>query len=126
MKDNELTVKMNEWDKFQDEQVESLDCSDHFDSGFRVAMSIASDWLHEKILEQKTNNPSIRCTICHVCGAKMDYTEEYETTFNVKDEYVFIDRIRAYICPNCGEIVYNSDEARRIENIVHRRNVLDF
>lgn len=122
----EFTVNMNKWEKFYEFQVEGLDCDDHFDQGFRVAMSIANDWMYERMMEQRENNPAIPRRICHMCEAEMEYTEDYETTFNVKGEYIFIDRIRAHICPNCGEIVYSSEEAKRIEDIVHKRNTLDF
>lgn len=121
-----VIVDLNDWAKFHDENTEGLDCSDHFDSGFHVAMSMANNWLHGKLIEQIDNNPDIPRCICHACEAPMDYTEEYATTFKVKDEYVFIDRIRAHICPNCGEIVYSSAEAKRIEDIVHRNSVLPF
>lgn len=126
MQNNEFTIKMNEWDKFHAYQVEGLGCDDHFDQGFRVAMSIANDWVYEKMMGQRGADPNVTHKICHVCEAEMDYTENYETTFKVKDEYVFVDRIHAHICPNCGEIVYSGDEAKRIEDIVYKRDTLDF
>lgn len=68
--------------------------------------------------------PNIPRQICHNCNSPMDYTEEYETTFKVKDKRFFVDRIHAHICPNCKEVVYDSSEAERIEAILNQNYFL--
>lgn len=58
--------------------------------------------------------------ICHICGGEMYpilETEEY----CYKDVQVTVDDIKVFRCVNCGEGILESDEAKRIEEIVLKK-----
>lgn len=56
--------------------------------------------------------------ICHKCGGKMLPMMEKKTIF-VNGNHINIDDVKCYVCRPCGEIVYDGDEVKRMENLVH-------
>ena len=118
MSKNNINFDFAEFERFYNKNVEGLDESDHFDSGFGVAASIFYKWVAEK-----ANIPK---RFCHNCGAEMMYTENYDATYQFDGEYKHIDRIKAHVCPACDTILYSSEEAKRIENIMHYKPTLEF
>ena len=64
---------------------------------------------------------------CHICHGKMLPCER-EQSFTRQDPVSKVITtksivISCYVCPVCGEIVYTSDEAKRIEAIMQGRYV---
>lgn len=53
--------------------------------------------------------------ICHACGGIMVPCTE-TNKFHLNETAVRVSGIKAYKCETCGEIVYNSGEAKLIEN----------
>ena len=61
-----------------------------------------------------------RAHICHVCHGKM-FEAVVNRTFHRQDPNTKIVTsksldITVFKCPDCGEEIYTSDEAKRIEN----------
>lgn len=65
------------------------------------------------------------CKICHICHGKMHLTVMPQTfTQQDRESKVITSKtidVTGYLCENCGEIVYTSDEAKRIEDIMTGR-----
>lgn len=56
--------------------------------------------------------------ICHNCNGKMHPSViDYEFHFNGKS--IVLKGLNAYKCDDCGEIVFDREEAKMIENLVH-------
>ena len=55
--------------------------------------------------------------ICHVCGEKMyPIVEPHEYSF--KCFVVTVPDVRVFQCDNCGEEILESEEAKRVEDII--------
>lgn len=62
--------------------------------------------------------------VCHICGGKMN-PRTVKETFHRKDkntEIVTSKTITEFICENCGERIFESNEVQRIENILAGRS----
>ena len=55
--------------------------------------------------------------ICVECGEQMTL-KTISRTFNIKGKEIEIRGIEAYVCEECGEIIYTSAEAKMIEKVI--------
>ena len=55
-------------------------------------------------------------SICTECGSKMPYRTDLEYTYGE----VIIKPVKGFKCEKCGEIKFESNEAKRIEILMHR------
>lgn len=55
--------------------------------------------------------------ICHICGGEMHHQIE-SSEYQFQGMSVTIDDVRVFRCVNCGEGVLESQEVKRIEQIV--------
>ena len=58
--------------------------------------------------------------VCHVCGENMDPIIE-TCDFKIQDAVVSIHDVHLFRCANCSERILESDEVKRIEEIVLSR-----
>lgn len=58
-----------------------------------------------------------RYRICVDCGGRMSL-KTISQTFSVRGKEIEIRGIEAYVCDECGEVVYTSAEAKMIESII--------
>ena len=52
--------------------------------------------------------------LCHECNGVM-YPCKMSKTYNVNGKYITVDNINAFKCDKCGEIVFDSEEVKRLE-----------
>lgn len=55
--------------------------------------------------------------ICHTCGNKM-FPAIKDFEYRHKNEIIIVKDINCYICSDCGEVIYTSEEAKRIEEAI--------
>ena len=56
--------------------------------------------------------------ICNECGGKMNFTT-VDHEFHYNNKTIVLKGLNAYKCEECGEIVFERDEAKMIERLVH-------
>ena len=55
--------------------------------------------------------------LCHECNGVM-YPCKVSKTYNVNGKYITVDNINAFKCVKCGEIVFDSEEVKRLEEYI--------
>ena len=55
--------------------------------------------------------------ICHTCGNKM-FPAIKDFEYRHKNDVIIVKDITCYICSDCGEVIYTSEEAKRIEEAI--------
>ena len=55
--------------------------------------------------------------ICHICGGQMYPTIESQT-YKVRGYAIKIADVHCFKCNTCGETILESEEAKRIEDVV--------
>lgn len=56
---------------------------------------------------------------CPKCGGTMTLTSGLTYTFHCKDQEVEVPDITGMKCADCGEVMFDWNEAQRIEKYVH-------
>lgn len=62
-----------------------------------------------------------RYSICAECGGQMPL-KTISQTFSVSGKEIEIRGIEAYVCDECGEVVYTSAEAKMVERVLDAIN----
>ena len=61
---------------------------------------------------------------CFICGTDMD--EKIISTDIGWGEYkLTVNDVKAYVCPNCGEIVFSAEEVHKLQELGRSQSVLD-
>ncbi len=55
--------------------------------------------------------------ICHICGNKM-YPQVTDETYIYQGKSVLVSNVRSFKCYCCNEVILESSEVKRIEQIV--------
>lgn len=58
--------------------------------------------------------------VCDACRGKMR-PRTVSRTFRVKGKNVTLDAVNAYRCDGCGKLVFDADEVKRIERLLHEK-----
>ena len=55
--------------------------------------------------------------LCHEYNG-VTYPCKMSKTYNVNGKYITVDNINAFKCVKCGEIVFDSEEVKRLEEYI--------